>query len=154
MLLVALVLRAVSRALPPAAVLLGGLLRIIGIIALGAVIGFLGLAAIVYFAISIVAVATVLVLGAVGLALWIAAWLVAQAVVYGLRLFARVTDGLGLVLQRVIDVLMFPGKTLWNWLASFDRARELHIQPISRAESRVIRVDPGEGDVMPEAAAR
>src|SRR5881296_3638934 len=154
MLLVALVLRAVSRALPPAAVLLGGLLRIIGIIALGAVIGFLGLAAIVYFAISIVAVATVLVLGAVGLALWIAAWLVAQAVVYGLRLLARVTDGLGLVLQRVIDVLMFPGKTLWNWLASFDRARELHIQPISRAESRVIRVDPGEGDVMPEAAAR
>ena len=117
-------------------------------------IGSLGLAAIAYFAVSVIALATVLVLGSVGLALWIAAWLVAEAVVYGLRLLARVTDGLGLVLQRLIDLLMFPGKTLWNWLASFDRARELHIQPISRAESRVIRVDPGEGDVMPEAAAR
>src|SRR6267143_1861156 len=58
MLLVALVLRAVSRALPPAAILLGGLLRIAGVIALGAVIGFLGLAAIVYFAVSVIAVAT------------------------------------------------------------------------------------------------
>src|SRR6059058_4991572 len=122
MLLVALVLRAVSRALPPAAVLLGGLLRIVGVIALGAVIGSLGLAAIAYFAVSVIAVATVLVLGSVGLALWIAAWLVAEAVVYGLRLLARVTDGLGLVLQRVIDVLVYPGKTLWNWFASFDRA--------------------------------
>jgi hypothetical protein len=154
MLLLALVLRAVSRALPPAAVLLGGLLRIVGLIVLGAMIGFLGLAAIVYFAISVIAVATVLVLGAVGLALWIAAWLVAEALVYGLRLLARVTDGLGLVLQRLIDLLMFPGKTLWNWFASFDRVRELHIQPISRAEPRVIRVEPGEGDVLPEAAAR
>src|SRR5437667_12799657 len=41
MLLVALVLRAVSRALPPAAALLGGLLRIVGVIARGAVIGSL-----------------------------------------------------------------------------------------------------------------
>ncbi len=154
MLLVALVLRAVSRALPPAAVLLGGLLRIVGVIALGAVIGSLGLAAIAYFAISVIAVITVLVLGAVGLAVWIAAWLAAETVVYGLRLLARVTDGLGLVIQRVIDVLVYPGKTLWNWFASFDRARELHIQPISRAESRVIRVDPVEGDVLQEAAVR
>ena len=154
MLLVALVLRAVSRALPPAAVLLGGLLRIVGVIALGGVIGSLGLAAIAYFAVSVIAVATVLVLGAVGLAVWIAAWLAAEAVVYGLRLLARVTDGLGLVIQRVIDVLAYPGKTLWNWFASFDRARELHIQPISLAESRVIRVDPVEGDVLQEAAAR
>src|SRR6266508_2726579 len=55
MLLLALVLRAVSRALPPAAVLLGGLLRIVGVIALGAVIGFLGLAAIAYFGASVLA---------------------------------------------------------------------------------------------------
>jgi hypothetical protein len=153
MLLVALVLRAVSRALPPAAILLGGLLRIVGVIALGAVIGFLGLAAIAYFAVSVIAVATVLVLGAAGLALWIAGWLLAEALVYGLRLLARLTDGLALVLQRLIDALMYPGKALWNWLASFDRARALHLQPIPAAETRVIRVSPGEVDLADEAAA-
>lgn len=154
MLLVALVLRAVSRALPPLAILLGGLLRIVGVIALGAVIGFLGLAAIAYFGVSVIAVGTVLVLGAAGLALWIAAWLLAEAVVYGLRLLARVTDGLALVLQRVIDALMYPGKTLWNWFASFDRARALHLQPITQAETRVIHMTSGDADVVEEAAAR
>ena len=83
MLLVALVLRAVSRALPPLAILLGGLLRILGVIALGAVIGFLGLGATLYFAVSVVAIGTVLVLGIAGLALWIAGWFLAEAVVYG-----------------------------------------------------------------------
>jgi hypothetical protein len=95
----------------------------------------------------------VLVLGAAGLALWIAAWFLAEAVVYGLRLLARITDGLALVVQRVIDALMYPGKTLWNWWASFDRARALHIQPIPAAESRVFRVSPGEVD-LPEEAVR
>ena len=151
MLLVALVLRAISRALPPAAILLGGLLRIVGVIGLGAVIAFLGLAAIVYFAVSVIAVGTVLVLGAAGLTLWIAAWFLAEAVVYGLRLLARITDGLALVAQRLIDALMYPGKTLWNWWASFDRARALHIQPIPAAESRVIRVNSGEVDGAEEA---
>jgi hypothetical protein len=154
MLLVALVLRAVSRALPPAAILLGGLLRIVGVIALGAVIGLFALAAIAYFAASVIAVATVLVLGAAGLALWSVAWLLAEAVVYGLRLLARVTDGLAFVIQRLIEALMYPGKTLWNWLASFDRARALHIQPIPQIESRVIRVTPGDVDVAEEAVAR
>jgi hypothetical protein len=151
MLLVALVLRAISRALPPAAILLGGLLRIVGVIALGAVIGFLAVVAIAYFAVSVVAVGTVLILGAAGLALWIAAWLLAELAVYGVRLLARITDGIALVLQRFIDALMYPGKTLWNWWASFDRARALHIQPIPAAESRVIRVSPGDVDVAEEA---
>src|SRR6266545_1256416 len=154
MLLVALVLRAVSRALPPAAVLLGGLLRIVGVIALGAVIGFLGLAAIAYFGLSVIAVGTVLVLGVAGLALWSVGWVLAEAVVYAVRLIARITDGAAIVLQRVIDILMTPGKTVWNWLASFDRARALRIQPIAQAESRVIRVTPGEVDVLEEAAVR
>jgi hypothetical protein len=154
MLLVALILRAVSRALPPLAILLGGLLRILGVIALGAVIGFIGLAAIAYFAVSVVAVGTVLVLGVVGLALWIGAWFLAQAVVYGVRLLARLTDGLAIVLQRLIDVLMTPGKTVWNWIASFDRARALRIQPITVTETRIIRVPSSESDVMEEAAVR
>jgi hypothetical protein len=154
MLLVALVLRAVSRALPPAAILLGGLLRIVGVVALGAVIGLFALAAIAYFAASVIAVATVLVLGAAGLALWSVAWLLAEAVVYGLRLLARVTDGLALAIQRLIEALMYPGRTLWNWLASFDRARALHIQPIPQVEPRVIRVTPGDVDVAEEAVAR
>ncbi len=153
MLLLALVLRAVSRALPPAAILLGGLLRIAGVIALGAVIGFLGLAATAYFGLSVIAVGTVLVLGVVGLTLWIASWFVAEAVVYAVRLLARITDGLALVLQRLIDTLMYPGKTLWNWLASFDRARALRLQPIAVTETRIIRVPATEVETMDEAAA-
>ena len=151
MLLVALVLRAVSRALQPAAILLGGLLRIVGVIALGAVIGFLGLAAIAYFGLSVVAVGTALVLGVAGLALWIGAWMVAEAVVYAVRLLARITDGFTLVIQRVIDVLMYPGKTFWNWLASFDRARALRIQPINVTETRIIRVPTSDIESVEEA---
>jgi len=151
MLLLALVLRAVSRALPPAAVLLGGLLRIAGVIGLGAVIGFLGLAAIGYFAVSVVAVGTVLVLGVAGLALWIAGWFLAEAVVYAIRLLARLTDGAALVLQRIIDVLMTPGRILWNWIASFDRARAIRLQPITVSETRIIRVPQGEVDSVEEA---
>lgn len=151
MLLVALVLRAVSRALPPLAILLGGLLRTLGVIALGAVIGFLGLGAIAYFAASVVAVGTVLMLGVAGLTLWIGGWIIAEAVVYGVRLLARITDGLALVLQRVIDVLMQPGKALWNWLAGFDRARALRIQPIAVTETRIIRVPSSEMESVEEA---
>jgi hypothetical protein len=118
------------------------------------VIGFLGLGAIAYFGLSVIAVGTVLVLGAVGLTLWIASWFVAAAVVYAVRLLARITDALALVLQRVIDVLMYPGKTLWNWLASFDRARALRLQPITVTETRIIRVPASEIEAVEEAAAR
>jgi hypothetical protein len=154
MLLIALVLRAVSRALPPLALLLGGLLRILGVIALGAVIGFVGLAAIAYFGVSVVAVGTVLVLGVVGLALWIAGWFAAQVVVYAVRLLARITDALALVLQRVIDVLMTPGRTVWNWVASTDRARAMRLQPIGVPETRIIRVPAGDIEVVEEVPVR
>ena len=152
MLLVALVLRAVSRALPPAAVLLGGLLRVVGVIALGAVIGFLGLAAAGYFAVSVVAVGTVLVFAVAGLALWIAGWFAAEAVLYGIRLLARITDGVALVLQRIIDVLMTPGRIVWNWIASFDRARSLRLQQITASETRLVRVPQGEVESVDEVA--
>ncbi|MEO8632911.1 MAG: hypothetical protein ABI466_06095 [Chloroflexota bacterium] len=152
MLLVALVLRAVSRALPPAAVLLGGLLRIVGVIALGAVIGFLGLAAIAYFAVSVVAVGTVLVLGVAGLTLWIVGWMAAEAVVYGVRLLARITDGAATVLQRIIDVLMTPGRTVWNWIASFDRSRTMRLQPLAVMETRIVRVPQGDVEMVEEVA--
>jgi hypothetical protein len=154
MLLVALVLRAVSRALPPLAVLLGGLLRILGVIALGAVIGFVGLAAIAYFAVSVVAVGTVLMLGVIGLALWIAGWFAAEALVHAVRLLARVTDGLALVIQRVIDVLMTPGRTIWNWIASTERARAMRLQPIAVPETRIIRVPAGDIEVIEEPPVR
>ena len=151
MLLVALVLRAVSRALPPLAILLGGVLRIVGVIALGALIGFLGLAAIAYFGVSVVAAGTLLVLGAAGLALWIAGWFAAEALVYAVRLFARVTDASAIVIQRVIDVLMYPGKTLWNWIASSDRGRALRLQPITLVETRIVRVTGTEVEPLEEA---
>ena len=151
MLLVALVLRAVSRALPPLAILLGGVLRIVGVIALGALIGFLGLAAIAYFGVSVLAAGTLLVLGAAGLALWIAGWLAAEALVYAVRLFARVTDASAIVIQRVIDVLMYPGKTLWNWIANSDRGRALRLQPITLVETRIVRVTGTEVEPLEEA---
>jgi len=151
MLLVALVLRAVSRALPPLAILLGGVLRIVGVIALGALIGFLGLAAIAYFGVSVVAAGTLLVLGAAGLALWIAGWFVAETLVYAVRLFARVTDASAIVIQRVIDVLMYPGKTLWNWIASSDRGRALRLQPITLVETRIVRVTGTDVEPIEEA---
>ena len=151
MLLVALVLRAVSRALPPLAILLGGVLRIVGVIALGALIGFLGLAAIAYFGVSVVAAGTLLVLGAAGLALWIASWFAAEALVYAVRLLARVTDASATVIQRVIDVLMYPGKTLWNWIASSDRGRALRLQPITLVETRIVRVTGTEVEPLEEA---
>jgi hypothetical protein len=121
------------------------------VIALGAVIGFLGLAAIGYFAVSVVAVGTVLVLGVAGLALWIAGWFLAEAVVYAVRLLARVTDGAALVLQRVLDVLMTPGRVVWNWIASFDRARSLRLQPITVTDARIVRMAPGDADAGEEA---
>jgi hypothetical protein len=152
MLLLALVLRAVSRALQPLAILLGGLLRVLGVIALGAVIGFLGLAAIAYFGVSVLAAGTLLVLGAAGLALWIAGWFVAEALVYAVRLLTRITDAFAIVIQRVIDVLMYPGKTLWNWIASTDRGRALRLQPITIVESRIVRVTGTDIEALEEAA--
>jgi len=151
MLLVALVLRAVSRALPPLAILLGGVLRIVGVIALGALVGFLCVAAIAYFGVSVLAAGTLLVLGAAGLALWIAGWFAAETLVYAVRLFARVTDASAIVIQRVIDVLMYPGKTLWNWIANSDRGRALRLQPITLVETRIVRVTGTEVEPLEEA---
>jgi len=54
MLLAALVLRAVSRALPPLAVLLGGLLRVLGIAGIVLLIGVIALAMGIYFVLSVV----------------------------------------------------------------------------------------------------
>jgi hypothetical protein len=151
MLLLALILRAVSRALPAMAILLGGLLRIAGVIAIAVVIACLGIAAALYFAVSVLAVGTVLLLTVVGLTLWIAGWFAAEVLVYAVRLLARVSDGLALVLQRVIDVLMTPGRAVWNWIASFDRARAMRLQPITVTETRIIRVPQGEIETVEEA---
>jgi hypothetical protein len=151
MLLVALVLRAVSRALPPLAVLLGGLLRVLGLVGLVLLIGFVAVAAALYFGVSVIAVGVVFAAAFAGLALWAAGWLLAQAVVYALRLIAKLADALELVLQRLIDAVMWPGRVVWNWFASFDRAREMHIQPIRTVEARQLRLAAGEQPVLEEA---
>src|SRR5437667_237175 len=151
MLLLALVLRAVSRALPPLAVLLGGLLRFLGIVGLVALIGVLALASAAYFAVSVLAVAVVFIAAFAGLALWAAGWLVAEAIVYALRLVARLGDAIAAVLIAIIDALMWPGRLVWNWFASFDRVRAMHIQPI-RSEPRPLRLAPGEPPALEEVA--
>lgn len=69
----------------------------------------------------------------------------------GVRLLARITDGAALVLRRAIDLLMTPGKTVWNCIASFDRARELRLQPIAVTETRIIRVPSSEIDSVEDA---
>jgi len=154
MLLLALVLRAVSRALPPLAVLLGGILRVLGIAGLLLLIGVVALAATFYFVVSVVAVGVVFVIAFAALLAWAAVWLIAEAIVYTFRLLARIADALELVLQRLIDALMYPGRVLWNWIASFDRARAIHLQPIRPVEVRALRLAPGEQPQALEEAAR
>src|SRR5438270_3498105 len=151
MLLAALVLRAVSRALPPLAVLLGGVLRVLGIAGIVALIGVLALASAAYFAMSVVAVAVVFVGAFAGLALWVAGWFVAEAIAYALRLVARLGDAIAAVLVAIIDAIMWPGRLVWNWFASFDRVRAMHIQPI-RSEPRPLRLAPGEPPALEEVA--
>jgi len=46
---------------------------------------------------------------------------------------------------------MQPGKALWNWLAGFDRARALRIQPIAVTETRIIQVLSSEMESVDEA---
>jgi len=154
MLLAALVLRAVSRALPPLAVLLGGVLRVLGVAGLVLLIGAVAFATGVYFVLSVVAVAVVFVAAFVGLLLWAAVWLVAEAIVYAFRLLAKIADALELVLQRLIGAVMYPGRVPWNWIASFDRARPIHLQPIRPVETRALRLAPGDQPPALEEAAR
>ena len=143
-LVVALVLRAVSRALPPLAVLLGGILRVLGVAGLLLLIGVVAVAAAVYFAVGVVAVGVIFVGAFAVLLLWAAVWLIAEAIVYVFRLIAKIADALEIVLQRLIDALMYPGRVLWNWIASFDRARAIHLQPIRSVETRPLRLAPPE----------
>jgi hypothetical protein len=154
MLLAALVLRAVSRALPPLAVLLGGVLRVLGIAGLVLLIGAVAFATGVYFVLSVVAVAVVFAAAFAGLLAWAAVWLIAEAIIYVLRLLAKIADALELVLQRLIDAITYPGRVLWNWIASFDRAHAIHLQPIRPAETRSLRLAPGDQPPALEEAAR
>src|SRR5204863_151292 len=94
---------------------------------------------------------------ALALAAWFlraAAWLVAEALVYAIRLIAKIADALELVLHRFIDAVMYPGRVLWNWIASFDRARAIHLQPIRSVEGRALRLAPGDEPPALEEAAR
>src|SRR2546426_556791 len=138
----------------PLAVLLGGILRVVGIVGLLLLISAVALAAAAYFVLSVVAVGMVFVAAFAGLLVWAAAWFVAEALVYVLRLVARVGDAVALVLQALIDALMWPGRVLWNWFASFDRARAMHIQPIRVPETRQLRLAPGEQPPALEEAVR
>ena len=134
--------------------LLGGILRVLGIAGLVLLIGVVAVAAAFYFAVSVVAVGVVFITAFAALLVWAAAWLVAEAIVYAFRLLAKLADALELVLQRLIDALMYPGRVLWNWIASFDRARAIHLQPIRPVETRALRLAPGEQPQALEEAAR
>ena len=154
MLVVALVLRAVSRALQPLAVLLGGLLRVLGIAGLVLLIGVVAVAAAFYFVVSVLAVGVIFAAAFATLLFWAGLWLMAEAIVYAFRLIAKIADALEIVLQRLIDALMYPGRVLWNWIASFDRAHAIHLQPIRSVETRPLRLAPGEQPPALEEAAR
>jgi hypothetical protein len=50
---------------------------------------------------------------------------------------------------------MCPRRVLWNWVASFDRARAIHLQPIRPVETRTLRLAaPGDQPAIEEAASR
>ena len=76
----------------------------------------------------------------------------AEAIVYPFRLLAKVADAMELVLQRLIDAAMYPGRVLWNWIASFDRARAIHLQPIRPVDTRPLRLASGDQPAIEEAA--
>jgi hypothetical protein len=109
-------------------------------------------AAALYFLVSVVAVGVIFAGAFAALLLWAAVWLVAEAIVYAFGLIAKIADALEIVLQRLIDALMYPGRVLWNWIASFDRARAIHLQPIRSVEPRPLRLAPGETPAIEEAA--
>lgn len=123
-------LRIFALVLAPVMALLGGALRVLGVLGLIAVIGAicLGLAAI-FLGLSL-GLAEILLLGAIGLALWAAAWAIAVIAVYAFYLVALLVDGLVSLLQHVVHALMYPGAVLWNWLASFDASRRRHLRPV------------------------
>jgi hypothetical protein len=127
---------------------------VLGIAGLVLLIGVVAIAAVFYFVVSVVAVAVIFAGAFVALALWAAVWLIAEAIVYIFRLIARLADALEVVLQRLIDAVMYPGRVLWNWIASFDRARAIHLQPIRAVETRPLRLAPGEQPPALEEAAQ
>src|SRR5256712_4754689 len=110
MLVVALVLRAVSRALPPLAVLLGGILRVLGVAGRLPFIRGIHWAMVIYFLVAVLAVGVIFVGAFAVLLLWVAVWLIAEAVVSVFRLIAKIADALGMLLQRLIVALMYPGR--------------------------------------------
>jgi hypothetical protein len=103
---------------------------------------------------GVVAVGVVFLGAFAGLLLWAAAWLLAEAIVYVFRLIAKLADAFEQVLLRLIDAVMYPGRVLWNWIASSDRARAIHLQPIRSVEARALRLAPGEPPAIEEAAGR
>src|SRR6267143_2123726 len=115
-------------------------------------VGLVVRAAAAYFALSVVAVGVVFVAAFAGLLVWTAVWFIAETLVYVLRLIARVGDAVALVLQALIDAVMWPGRVVWDWLASFDRVRAMHVQPIRVPESRQLRLASGEQPAVEEAA--
>jgi len=128
-------------------------LRVLGIAGILLLIGVIALAAGAYFVLSVVAVGVVFLGAFAGLLLWAVAWLAAEAIVYAFRLLAKISDALEIVLQRLIDAVMYPGRVLWNWIASFDRARAIRLQPIRPIEARSLRLAPGEQPPALEEAA-
>ena len=105
-------------------------------------------------AVAVLAVGVIFVGAFAVLLLWVAVWLIAEAAVYVFRLIAKIADALEMVLQRLIDALMYPSRVLWNWIASFDRARAIHLQPIRSVETRPLRLAPGDQPPALEEAAR
>ncbi|HEY8786146.1 MAG TPA: hypothetical protein VIN63_06690 [Candidatus Limnocylindria bacterium] len=57
-------------------------------------------------------------------------------------------------MQLLIDAVMYPGRVLWNWIASFDGSRAIHLQPIRLIETRALRLAPGDQPRRFEEAAR
>jgi hypothetical protein len=115
-------------------------------------IGAVALALGGYFLLAVAAVGVVFSAAFAGLALWAVAWLLAQAIVYVFRLIAKIADALEAVLQRLIDAFMYPGRVTWNWIASFDRARAAHLQPIRPIDTRPLRLASGDHPAIEEVA--
>jgi hypothetical protein len=151
--LLSTLLRVLAVVLPTVVAFLGEVLRILGILGLCVAIGLLCVTlAAVFVGISI-ALAEILVLGAVGVALWAAAWLVGMIVVAVLDLVAAIVDGLVGFAQHIVHALMYPGAGIWNWVASFDSSHRWHLRPIPMGTTgRSDRDDEDDARAKPVAA--
>lgn len=129
--LAAFVLRAGLAMLVPLGNVLTMVLRLCVVVGLVAAIVALTLAIVAVILAGAVAIAEVIGAAAVVVALWTLLWLAGHLGLAGLLTAATIADGAATILYQVINLLMWPAASVWNWIAGFDIGRRLHLGAVA-----------------------